>query len=222
MTAGQERAIAVLDRLIAEKPRRARATEFVASDAVRPPSALRPGEWAATWCDDWAFRPVPALAARLDIAVTLRRDPIMEPDPHRPGRMRRKRVPNPEDPGKDMAAFRLVNEWTQGSAFCFTGGETIWDAPPPSPGVPWGEQAANMSCGVCVDWGQPAIPARGGDDPQPRSPGKVKFHFMRGERGWKDEGWRETTQDDFLRFLITGELPPSILPKLYDLEDADA
>lgn len=221
MNAGQERAIAVLDRLTTEKPRRARAKEFVASDAVAPPSALRPGEWPGAWCEGWAFRPVPGLVARLDIAVTLRRDPIMEPDPHRPGKMRRKYIPDPENPEKKRAAFRLVNEWTQGSAFCFAEGEIIWDAPEPQPGVLWKEQSASMRCGVYVVDGEPAAPPVGGESPQPRDPGRVKFRLMRGEHGWKQEDVElETTQDDFVRFLITGELPPP-LPKQEEPEAAD-
>lgn len=102
-----------------------------------------------------------------------------------------------------------MNEWTQGSAFCFGVGDLIYDGPLVPPNGTWAEQEQHLTRAVQVEAAEPAEPPTSEDEGgTPRRPGKVRIALLSREHGWRPVDHRDMTQDAFVRFLITGELPP--------------
>lgn len=102
MNPDQQRALTLLEQITPEMitSRNDRVTEFLCSPAQKPSHTLRPEQWVEGWCVGWVFAVPPTMATALDIQLT----------------------PRITDGHKRL-------EWTQGSAFDFHTGYTIYDNP---------------------------------------------------------------------------------------------
>jgi len=92
--------------------------------------------------------------------------------------------------------------WTQGSAFSFSEGHTLYDTP--GAYQVWGEALKIISLCVQVKQALPAIPASKGKS---RAPGSVKFDIFKpndARTGLDGLGHYSLSQDGFVRFLIVG------------------
>ncbi len=95
--------------------------------------------------------------------------------------------------------------WTQGTAFRFTRGMMLYNAMIPE-GEPWQKSLQRIRRGIQVQEAQPAVPTRDGE---PRNPGMVKarLYLISPNRDKLLPGPEfTTTQDGFVRTLITGEV----------------
>ena len=106
-------------------------------------------------------------------------------------------------------------EWTQGSTFLFKPGNILYDTPKAY--EPWSEALKHIKRCIQVKDASEAIPGEKGTKEKPgapRNPGLVKFDILVPDESRskliKTEE-EELTQDDFVRFLITGLREPSIL-----------
>jgi hypothetical protein len=98
--------------------------------------------------------------------------------------------------------LRLI--WTQGSAFSFQAGDTLYSHCNVY-GCCWREALKKMTCCVSILEAESATPQ---NKEKPRNPGKVVFKQYSVDRKTnqlREEYSRvEMTQDDFVRFLIKG------------------
>lgn len=102
---------------------------------------------------------------------------------------------------------RLVNGrrtlvWTQGSEFTFSEGDTFYDTPDAY--NEWSEALKSIS--LCVQVKQ-AIPAGYAAEGDIRSPGSVTIDILKPDKRHSKLAWHDCftlSQDDFVRFLITG------------------
>lgn len=141
-----------------------------------PSGFQNPYDWPS-WCDEWSFNVGPQFANALDIQLTQR-----------------------------VIEKKSVKCWTQGSSFDFKKGYFIHTYPNSLAEKKWGEQLANNPISIMIEDASPVIPA---DEYGARNGGKVIFRILKRH----DDGTslvpaaiHETTQDGFVRFLITGEL----------------
>lgn len=142
------------------------------------PSVLQnPAKWPV-WCNGWAFNVGPHFANALDIRLTQR-----------------------------MVNKRPIQCWTQGCGFAFQTGNAIHTYPKELDDAAWSEQLRHNPFSVQVLDASPAIPI---DESGARNPGKVRFQILTRNSDSKllmPDTIHETTQDDFVRYLVTGELP---------------
>ncbi len=109
---------------------------------------------------------------------------------------------------------RIVNKkktlvWTQGSSFHFKTGDTIYDTPDAY--QVWSEALKTIGLCVQIKTGTSAGPTVGSTG---RFPGSVTFSILTPTKDRSkvvDRGEHSMSQDDFLRFLISG--PPEELKK---------
>lgn len=94
-------------------------------------------------------------------------------------------------------------EWSQGSAFDFHAGSLIYDRPLHGL-TTWGEQLAVMEFYVEVESAKPAIPANGSGEGRDPGAMTLKFYEPRGLKAIVTDR-KEVTQDQFVRFAITGK-----------------
>jgi len=107
-----------------------------------------------------------------------------------------------------------VLEWTQGTGFNFTKGDTFYDYPL-NEGETWSETVRKMQYCIEVTRSSPAIPGKlppkspGAEDKsRPRNSGDVEFKLFipdSNRAGIALLGIKKMTQDEFLKLLITGD-----------------
>lgn len=192
MSERQKDDLRLLDFLTSGKPHKIRYDAFLGAFLEDSSSTLRPEEWTGGWCAGWAYPLCDAFADNLDLRL-------------RPKKV--KKIP--------------VKVWGQGSAFSFTHG--MIQCPPEIMRKKWGDFPPEGITIFKIEKGIPAEPAVAETKPQPakdgkpavpgkpgtpRDPGKVEITVWRNEPGKiqlvKVDHFC-TTQDDFVRFLITGD-----------------
>jgi hypothetical protein len=98
--------------------------------------------------------------------------------------------------------------WTQGSAFSFKTGDTIYDTPKAY--IEWREALKHISLCVSVEEASDAIPAKKNTDQNefiPRQSGFVRFTILTPNDQQTEivkRGSFQLTQDEFVLFLIEG------------------
>jgi hypothetical protein len=97
--------------------------------------------------------------------------------------------------------------WTQGSAFSFKAGDTIYDTPKAY--SEWGEALRHLSLCIQVHQATDASPEKSSADggAAPRNPGVVRFSILTPndhKTAVVKRGDAELTQDEFVRLLIGG------------------
>ena len=98
--------------------------------------------------------------------------------------------------------------WTQGSAFSFKAGDTIYDTPKAY--SEWGEALKHLALSVQVQEATDATPEKGnadGGNTIPRNSGVVRFSFFTPndqKTAVVKRGDAQLTQDEFVLFLIHG------------------
>lgn len=101
--------------------------------------------------------------------------------------------------------------WMQGGWFYFKAGDIIYDTPDAY--EEWASKGMRFNYCIQVDSGQTATPAA---KDEPRDSGLVNFSVFTPDRAntkLKTLGKFSMTQDEFVRFLITGESHPLTLGK---------
>lgn len=112
-----------------------------------------------------------------------------------------KQTPRIKD-GKEMSV------WTQGSAFSFKTGDTIYDTPKAY--LEWDKALKHISFCVSVEETTDAIPANKNTEQNemiPRYPGSVRFSILtpnEQQTAIVKRGSFQLTQDEFVLFLIKG------------------
>jgi hypothetical protein len=98
--------------------------------------------------------------------------------------------------------------WTQGSAFSFKAGDTLYDTP--AAYLEWGEALKKLSLCISIEQATDAVPERRKnqqDENTPRNPGSVRFSAL-SPNNFKTAltkiGEFQMTQDDFVFLLIRG------------------
>jgi hypothetical protein len=98
--------------------------------------------------------------------------------------------------------------WTQGSAFSFKTGDTIYDTPKAY--LEWDKALKHISICVSVEEATDAIPAKKNTEQNemiPRYPGSVRFSILtpnEQQTAIVKRGSFQLTQDEFVLFLIKG------------------
>jgi hypothetical protein len=187
---------------------------FITSRTTKPRWDERPEKWAPDWCEGWFFRPDHSFANAFGITLENRVETIghhityengkVFPDYEKDENGNVKRNKNDKPIIKVLKKYYSI--WTQSTAFNFKDGYTIHSYPPELSDKTWGEQLQRNSLSVQVIKALPAIPL---DENFSRFSGYVKFRlFERHPDGKKlvEKSIHETTQDGFVRYLITGEL----------------
>lgn len=209
MNAEQQRALDLLEKLISAKPEKRvlRSLELLGSPIVSPPHNQRPEEWGG-WCDGWALCIQPTLATALDILLTPKvwKESVLDEHEQQIPKLLADGLPKLE---KGWPVYRTIQRqtlrWTQGSTFDFKQGYTIHDVPE-ARSMSWGQALHYLKYTVQIAKASPAVPAT---KDTPRDPGAVIFRvYSPNQERTKVElvDERTTTQDGFVRFLITGEL----------------
>ncbi len=99
---------------------------------------------------------------------------------------------------------QTVLQWTQGSTFAFGSGDIIYDTEEAY--LPWAEAINKFRWCVEVVRAAPSSPQQ---KDSPRYPGSVSIKISRPDGpniGLVEVGRVETTQDDFVRFVIGGDV----------------
>lgn len=100
--------------------------------------------------------------------------------------------------------------WTQGSAFSFKKGDVIYIGRQSRSETDGNEKAQSFRQCIQITAAGEAKPASA---EEPRDPGKAVFCIYRcGKNGamFEPQEFRETTQDDLVRFLISGDMEPQL------------
>jgi hypothetical protein len=98
--------------------------------------------------------------------------------------------------------------WTQGSAFSFKPGDTIYDTPKAY--IEWREALKHISLCISVEEATDATPAKRNTEQNemiPRNPGSIRFSILRPNEqktAIVKRGSFQVTQDEFILFLIKG------------------
>lgn len=191
MNAWKERALGIMNALLQREGESARIKslpEFLCSAETNPPVNALPESWARDWCEGWAFAPSLGHADALGLVLA-----------------RRQRTEERLVDGRLVKEKTFYRVWTQTSAFDFRAGYLIHSAPSRE-GVPWGEQIARIGRSVQV---LDAMQASPGGSLMARDPGFVSFRLYypapRGNRLLPAMSYT-LTQDDFVRYLITGDM----------------
>lgn len=213
----QDHALTLLDSLLQQevgKRRVKNSAAFLTSLSSDPSWDERPEAWAPDWCRGWRFVPEYAMADALGIGLTprTRLEPVLDSD----GRP----VPELDAAGKPKFSrgkpvYQKVphrySVWTQSTAFDFRAGYTI-HAVAAAQGQNWQEQLAHSAVTLqIVD----AMPASPGGIKVERDPGFVTFRVYQrtpAGDGIALQGQHTLTQEDFVRFLVSGKMPAEINP----------
>jgi len=185
--------------------RKPRSSELLASDEIEPPYSRSP----ANWCKGWFLPLERNFAESLDIRLTQKSWKEFILDKHG------QKIPDTDENGKyklndkgkiiyqSISRYTLV--WTQGSSFDFRVGYIIHNNLEAMT-IPWGEALNTLKYSIQISQASPAIPA---SPESPRNPGSLTFELYSpnaSRNGVEKIAEYKTTQDDFVRFLITGEI----------------
>lgn len=208
----QKRALALLDTLLKKEEGKRRIKNdlaFLTTAASKPKWDERPDIWASDWCEGWAFRPHYAHAEALGIELTKRsrvignyielREGKLRPVPARDKDGEIKKNKNGEVIPAPMSLWWML--WTQSTAFNFRAGYTIHSYGVEHFDKTWGEQVPHNPVSLQIT---DAKPAQSGGKETQRNHGEVTFRLHRREDGYAAGETRTMSQDDFVRFLITG------------------
>ncbi|WP_304039582.1 hypothetical protein [Desulfovibrio piger] len=213
----QSHALKLLDSLLKQeigKRRVKNSSAFLTTLTGNPPWDKRPDIWAPDWCQGWSFAPEYAMAEALGIELTprTRLEKVLDSE----GRP----VPELDAAGKPKISkgkpvYQKVQHrysvWTQSTAFDFRAGYTI-HAAAARQGQNWQEQLAHSPVTLqIVD----AMPASPGSTKIDRDPGFVTFKVYQRTQagdGIALQGQHTLTQEDFVRFLVSGKMPEEINP----------
>lgn len=191
-TEKQERALRVLDDLLRQEKGRRRlnhAVTFLTSEVVEPSFAQSPAEWAKDWCSGWAFHVAPVFADALGVILA----PRVRTETVRTG-------------GKVQKVRHHYSVWAQTTNFAFREGYTLHQS---APSV-WAEQLDGNGISLQI---VEALPAAAGNAGMDRDSGFVVFQlFEKSDDGKKMQpvSKHTLTQDDFIRYLITGVMPQEL------------
>lgn len=187
---------------------------FIISRKENPIWNQRPDTWAPDWCKGWAFQPNSALATALGVTLEKREKTIghhvvfedgrIQPDYEKDEKGNIKLTPAGNPVIKTLKKYYMV--WVQSTAFNFREGYAVHSAPLKHQHNSWGEQIASNRWTAQVIQAYPAIPLY---ENFSRSPGYVKFRLYERQpdrASMIEKSIHETTQDGFVRYLITGEL----------------
>lgn len=183
---------------------------FIPSRAVSPPWNKRPHEWAPDWCAGWAFPVSHTFAEALGVQLTKRSRTVYLTDAVG------NRIPERDKDGnikKDKKGKILYEKfiqkyliWTQSTAFCFHAGHTIHTYPHEYADRAWKDQLPHNDITIRIIDARESEPVNG---PIKRDPGLVVFEIYKADKEKNClflTDTKKTTQDGFVRFLITGEL----------------
>lgn len=211
---GQKRALTLLNTLLWQEEGKRRIKDdlaFLPTEAVTPDWNDRPDVWAKDWCEGWAFRPNYAHAEALGIELSKRskvighyielRDGRFRPAPAKDASGKIKKGKNGEILPAPMAHWWML--WTQSTAFNFRAGYTIHSYGMEHFSKTWADQIPHNPVSLQIVEAKPAQP---GDKTTRRDPGEVTFRMHRREDGFAAGETRTMSQDDFVRFLIRGEM----------------
>lgn len=187
--------------------------KFLPSRALALPWLHRQEQWAPDWCEGWYFRPDYAHAKALGVSLKTRKriagiyvdehiKPIQEVDEDgKPLFTKGRENKDGERVGQKpiyKKLFKYHLEWAQSSAFYFRENYIIHMAKNDK----WETQQKNTPLSLVIVEAKAAVP---GTMTRPRDPGKVTFALCRREGGYKRGEPITMTQDEFMRYLITGE-----------------
>lgn len=181
--------------------------EFLTSFAQNPSWLELPDQWAPDWCEGWAFHPNFAQATALGVELTKRQRKVYIKDASG------NKIPEVDENGNvKLKNGKIVYQhfmqqyfvWTQSTAFDFRRGYVVYSAAFPE-GETWGDQLERIEHIIEIIDAQPASP---GNASISRDPGEVQFRILHKEadKTLKLCETYTTTQDDFVRFLVTGEI----------------
>lgn len=162
------------------KSRVTNGEDFITSKAKNPSGAEKPNQWATDWCEGWKYHLRHEFAEALGIKLLSR-----------------------SENGKTV----LV--WAQGTAFNFCEGHVIHTYPSEYENETWAIQMENMDHVLQIYRAVPAKSiAKNKENEFYRYFGWVEFDLYKNENGKLEKIARhECTQDNFVRYLITGLLP---------------
>ena len=218
MNSQQIHALSLLDALLQEeqKKRRIKDSEaFLTCAAQNPTWDKRPEDWAPDWCHGWHF-PLPhCFADALGIRLTERSKTHYYLDENGDRIPERDRHGNIKTTAKGKVIYKKWIErwliWTQATSFDFRAGYSFYDNVVDH--CSWGKALPQITCGIFVVDAMPASAAQGKS--VARDPGYVTFTLYKKSADGSQlvPGEHHTvTQDDFVRYLISGEPGTEIEP----------
>jgi|GEM_PF-3260991 len=211
----REHALTLLETLLLKEQGKRRiktGEKFLTSFTKEPSWEERPEQWASDWCEGWAFHPNFVHASALGVELTKRQRKVYVtdadgnpvPDTDAEGNIKKEK-------GKIIykSFMQQYFVWTQSTAFDFRAGYIVYSAALPKDET-WGQHLEQLGdIGEILD----AKPASPGNATIPRDPGQVQFRILHKEADntLKPSIPHLTTQDGFVRFLITGELQAELI-----------
>lgn len=150
---------------------------FIASRELAPAWHKLPEQWAPDWCEGWAFSPGQQFASALGIRLLTR-----------------------------STNKKKYMVWLQESDFDFKEGQTIHSYPLEFAASDWQTQIRHNPVFLQI---VKAIPVDPVDEEFKRNAGYVRFKIFKANKGhiYGEEREAQGSQDDFVRYLITGILP---------------
>lgn len=216
MNDSQKRALELMDNFITMEANKRRTKDnlaFLPTKASKPDWAKTTEQWAADWCAGWAFKPGHAMADALGVCLLTRAKEVgswtviengrykPEPDKDKEGNILFDKKGNV----KPKPCKRYYMIWTQSTAFDFRPGYVIHSFTPEYANKSWADQLKHDPLVIQITDAKPASPAKKSKDKfKPRYPGTVSFMLYRSAQGFKAGKSCTMSQDDFVRFLITG------------------
>lgn len=216
MNDSQKRALELMDKLIAIEDCRRRIADdlaFMPSKASKPDWDKATEQWAGDWCAGWAFKPGHAMAHALGVCLSTRTKTVgswtvtekgrykPEPDKDKEGNILFDKKGNV----KPKPCKRYYMIWAQFTAFDFCPGYVIHSFTPEYANKSWADQLKHDPLVIQITDAKPASPAKKSEKKfKPRDPGTVSFMLYRSAQGFKAGKSYTMSQDDFVRFLITG------------------
>lgn len=186
MNERQRRALDLLDALLREEAQRRRIkndTAFLTSSVSGPSWEARPEEWAPDWCEGWHFVLPPCFADALGVRLAER-----------------------------VKQGKRHMLWTQATDFAFRRGYTFCDVP--DTGREWGACLKDIQRAITITDASEASSGQGRG--VERDPGFVAFTlYAKAADGSRlvPCAHHTFTQDDFVRYLISGEPGADITPR---------
>lgn len=216
MNSQQIHALSLLDALLQEeqKKRRIKDSEaFLTCAAQNPTWDKRPEDWAPDWCHGWHF-PLPhCFADALGIRLTERSKTHYYLDENGDRIPERDKHGNIKTTAKGKVIYKKWIErwllWTQATDFDFRAGYSFCDGGA-FHGM-WGEALPQLTHAISITDALGASAAQG--ENVARDPGYVTFTLYKKSADGSQlvPGEHHTvTQEDFVRYLISGELGTEI------------
>lgn len=187
------RALSLLDDLICQETRGRRVNRsdnFLTTRVQNPSSKLFPEQWALDWCEGWAFHVPTAFADALGVVIAPRVKTVSEKDAS----------------GKVKKIKEHYSVWVQSTNFAFRTGYVLHQ----SEEDVWNKQLRHNPCSIQIE---DALEASSGNARMVRDSGFVIFRRYEptcDNAKMKPVSKHILTQDDFVRYLITGVMPQEL------------